>query len=866
MATKKDLIEAQTFSRRRLLTAFTSGAPGGKELEPAKPLRAVVASVALALMVVLVGLFWGLMKPGLPDGWESNTVVLVDDTGSRFVAMDGTLYPAVNTTSARLLIPAGEYQVVATDSSNLADIPVGPAVGITGAPDDVPAPDHLIPTAWSACVADQGTAVTLPQAQGVSATSGAALVTADAATWVVAGGVRYAVDARGTDAVLRAIGLEEAIPVAVESRWLNLFAAGPPLEPLRVEDAGSSVAGTTLVVGAVVAPTGAESKFLVTPEGELRPLSALEFQLYQLGTGATLGGAREIAPADIASLPTAPVTAAGPQWPEETLTPLDPTLTPCATLTHSDASAPVTTLATVSGAPQEAGVAVAVGGGVLARIGGAGEQAAHVLTLVDQTGTAFPLPGADAEVLARLGYSADDTSEVPQPWAQFFFTGPALTVGAAGQSPDAVMQVDSAGPGVRAAAGGQCEPGTIEYAADRPEPLSLLQADAAHQVATGRGVTVAVVDSGIDITNAHLAAAVVGGINLVGDDASDGYVDIEGHGTAVAGAIAAREVEGSGVVGVAPQADLLAVRVYRATDEQSVDAGFGPRASVVAEGIAWAVDHGADVINVSLSHDGDDPAVAAAVAKAHDAGVVVVASGGNASTAESALGAVRYPAGYPGVIGVSATDLGGMVTASSIPGPHIDVAAPGQRVLTSATGAGDCIFAVDSPQTSFATAYTSGAVALVREAHPGDSVEELTYRLTASAVRATPDQRDDAAGWGVIQPYDAMTWVPGSSERGPVNPGASAAPVSVGQPTVVLASTSVESPLTQTRELMAVLAVAGVTALSALVTLVVMRRRREAMVATVEPRPGLLDALRSHATDVVDRTDQGGRGSGPRAQ
>jgi len=102
VASKKDLTEAQSFSRRRLLTAFTSGAVGTTELEPAKPLRAVVAGMALTALVVLGGVFYGLISPGLPTGWENNRLVLAKDTGARYVSSQGTLYPVVNTASARL--------------------------------------------------------------------------------------------------------------------------------------------------------------------------------------------------------------------------------------------------------------------------------------------------------------------------------------------------------------------------------------------------------------------------------------------------------------------------------------------------------------------------------------------------------------------------------------------------------------------------------------------------------------------------------------------------------------------------------------------------------------------------------------------
>ena len=100
MATKKDLIEAQGFSRRRLLSAFTSGAPGGKELEPAAPLRAVLAGVVLSAMVILAGVFYGLLRPGLPAGWEDNTLAEAQKWAND-PAKDFTLEPSAPGTGVR---------------------------------------------------------------------------------------------------------------------------------------------------------------------------------------------------------------------------------------------------------------------------------------------------------------------------------------------------------------------------------------------------------------------------------------------------------------------------------------------------------------------------------------------------------------------------------------------------------------------------------------------------------------------------------------------------------------------------------------------------------------------------------------------
>src|SRR3712207_5107951 len=110
MASKRDLVEAHAFNRRRLVTAFLSGAPGGREVEPTRPARAVIAGVVLAGLVLAGAALAGYLRPGLPQGWNDNTLVVARTSGARYVATGGTLYPVVNTTSARLLVPAEDFR------------------------------------------------------------------------------------------------------------------------------------------------------------------------------------------------------------------------------------------------------------------------------------------------------------------------------------------------------------------------------------------------------------------------------------------------------------------------------------------------------------------------------------------------------------------------------------------------------------------------------------------------------------------------------------------------------------------------------------------------------------------------------------
>ncbi len=290
----------------------------------------------------------------------------------------------------------------------------------------------------------------------------------------------------------------------------------------------------------------------------------------------------------------------------------------------------------------------------------------------------------------------------------------------------------------------------------------------------------AVVDSGI-AANPHLDAVVLPGVNLVPDGTDgSGRTDQYGHGTVIAGQIAAQTITGSGVQGLAPAAKILPIRVYAGVSDQVREAGSDrtprgwPRAS------APPPDRGAQIINVSMSTTEKNGALADAVAYAAERGSLVVASAGNrdsdAAVEIDENDGPRYPAGFSGAIGVAATGAEGTVTKASIHGTHVRLSAPGQQIASTWPLGGDCVVAADEPATSYAAAYVSAAAALVASAHPDETPAQWAYRLEATAVRAQPDTRSNTSGWGVVQPYDAIVLVPGSGLRGPQSPFVSPTP------------------------------------------------------------------------------------------
>ncbi|MBC9936558.1 MULTISPECIES: type VII secretion protein EccB [unclassified Leucobacter] len=444
MASKKDLIEAQSFSRNRLLSAFTGGAPGGKELEPAKPMRAVFGGVALTAMVILAGVFVGLLKPGLPGGWENNRLIVARDTGARYLSVNAELHPVINTVSARMLIPAGEFKVVSVDQSSLSGIPIGGTIGILGGPDTLPKAADLDGTHWQACAAPETTEFWIGEQRRTAAPDGAGtVVVRDGETFVVSDGTSFAVPEGSETAVLRAVGLDTVQPHEVRGDWLALFATGTDLAPLTITGGTGEVAGVDLPAGTVIHPTGSPEleRYLLTASGELAPLDPLAHRLYMLGDGADgLGVPVELTPSEIADLPTTE-PAGGTDWPTDTLSPLAATGSPCATLAGSKkdqrtvlAAQTFTGQASVDPAAAETGVNVHLPDNVGALVRGGPKG---TLTLIDSTGTSYAIPGAVGTGVKRLGYTGGDVAVVPARWLHLLPAGPELTPEAAGTSPTA---------------------------------------------------------------------------------------------------------------------------------------------------------------------------------------------------------------------------------------------------------------------------------------------------------------------------------------------------------------------------------------------------------------------------------------------
>lgn len=326
----------------------------------------------------------------------------------------------------------------------------------------------------------------------------------------------------------------------------------------------------------------------------------------------------------------------------------------------------------------------------------------------------------------------------------------------------------------------------------------------------GQGVTVAVVDSGVDYTP-QLAGRVTA-INV-----GQGTADCDGHGTAVASIIAASDLQAQGVSfeGVAPAAKILSIKVQ--------NSGTANSGVALAQGIRDAALLNAKVINVSIQ-TGNSPGLASAVAFALKQGSVIVAAGGN-DTQQTGVGPF-YPASYPGVLSVGAVASDGSLYNLSDLRSHVAVTAPGVNVTSAYPGAGYQVNDLDG--TSFATAFVSGVAALLRSRYPHLGGAAVVRRIEETANGNT----GPGTGDGLVNPLQAVTAImPSATPAAP--------PSARPQPVPVYRAPPPDRAAIDTA-LGATAAALGAAAVAALAAVVISqgRRRRWRAGTTQVPVPG----------------------------
>ncbi len=460
MATKKDLVEAYAFSRRRLVTAFVSGAPGGREVEPARPGRTIVGGVALAVLLAAGAAIAGVFAPRTPDDWAQPGLVISKETGAAYVILppdetaqatgdagtggDVVLRPVINTTSAKLILGADAAPTLISQET-IDDQRIGDDIGIFGAPASVPTSSLLIDSGWTACTADRrGIAVRVAAAPDVAPAPGTAVtVVNDGEYYVVAqsdpagpgaGGAhlypvpeQVAPGVDQTDNLLAQVGVAPTRgAVRVPREWLNLFPVAAPLDWSSFDLDGVGHApdeplpgdAARARVGDVLETDGGDD-LLVTRTGpvQLPPFAARVYLNIVLPGGDV---------ARILHVARAPSVGFGDdsfltdtRWPDDVPEGLD--TDPCAQLTATRGEAPVAQLVSPGDTSAVGGLGrdekdpvVDPGRGATVLSGGwSGSAAGATPYLVDAKGRADPLVGAGTAEL--LGYDRRPPRSCPTP-------------------------------------------------------------------------------------------------------------------------------------------------------------------------------------------------------------------------------------------------------------------------------------------------------------------------------------------------------------------------------------------------------------------------------------------------------------------
>ena len=450
MATKRDLVEAHAFSRRRLVTAFVSGAPGGREVEPARPGRTIVGGAALGVLLLAGAAVSGVLAGRTAVDWNNPGLIISKEKGQPYVitreSRHPVLNPVINITSARLILGSAVEPVIVPEKT-IQEQTIGPEIGILGAPATVPDTGELVETGWTSCTAThhgiRTYVASTPEAS--YAEDDGFVVQSGSDRWLVAtsadgtGAYRYLLppsSGGAQDRFLQSVGLgvgNEA--VRVPSQWLNLWPAGGDLSWQSFGISGSAYGKPVSYAGQIHVPQGrvgdlvqvGDVGYLLGPAGPIR-LTTFAQGVYEASTPPTGGFHTYHQPTmdkDAVVSPYAPAS-----WPDARLTPATGEL--CAVLQARAGSRPEVALATDPGDPASAaGVAqghrdagVAPRGGAYVLSADFSQATRGLPYLVDLKGTSHVLESGAAD---RLGYGSYDAPVVPDTWVKLFSPGAVLS-------------------------------------------------------------------------------------------------------------------------------------------------------------------------------------------------------------------------------------------------------------------------------------------------------------------------------------------------------------------------------------------------------------------------------------------------------
>jgi subtilisin family serine protease len=357
---------------------------------------------------------------------------------------------------------------------------------------------------------------------------------------------------------------------------------------------------------------------------------------------------------------------------------------------------------------------------------------------------AWPAPPVAYTVKTDTGQTGDRAGELAGPGsARDRAAGPARLTGTGGA---AIWR-----PSARGASGaGQARVAALAQ-------LGEIGVPAAWGASRGRGVTVAVLDTGTDPGTPDLAGSVKAGPDYTVGVNPARYRPPHWHGTYIASLIAGHGSgpgRGAGVLGVAPDATVLSVRVV--LDEQ--EPGFPVYSAnqryknALARGIRYAVRNGAQVINMSLGAAAGTGPLRQAIGMAVSHGVVVIASAGNDAQRSGGFTPYSYPAAYPGVIAVAAVGADGRPASFSDRNSSVVLAAPGVSIVGAAPGGGYALASGTSP----AAAFVSGVAALIRSRYPGLGPALVRQALVSSAAHRPPGGYRPGTGFGEVDAPAAL--------------------------------------------------------------------------------------------------------------
>lgn len=297
--------------------------------------------------------------------------------------------------------------------------------------------------------------------------------------------------------------------------------------------------------------------------------------------------------------------------------------------------------------------------------------------------------------------------------------------------------------------------------------LDAFGAEEIWQLSTGKGVTVAVIDSGVDKQNPDLRGQVLEGKDFAASvQSGDQFTDYTGHGTGMAGLIAGTGERdgGNGAFGLAPGAKILPVRVPGLDDNGVSKAEGGKEFNRnLPPAIRYAADAGAKVINISLGNEAGSQELTDAVKYALGKGSLVFAAVGNSGDKGNP---VEFPGATPGVVGVGGVDNKGTRVSNSQHGDQVDIVAPGKdTVHACGGGTGMC----KSTGTSDATALASAAAALLWSKHPDWTNNQVLKVMLNTISKPVGDKRSDFLGYGAIRPLRTLK-TPGDPGPADVRP------------------------------------------------------------------------------------------------